>query len=328
MRQFRWHQAISVKILLKSPVKLAWFIADEDGRERGASPPSVQVQSSAVPHAFLSAASHTRSSFQSSYMKESVFFFPGSEYTGGKDRKGGMEPVIVKSFSKTLDVCSLRVSLHALYSAGIDKCWPEMATLPTPKLFSPVGKYTRQLSASEEAGGIAVGTKPLLHSQWERSQVASRMKAHQSPRCKDWSSVAVRGSSKCFSAFQKCFRRLTVSTSMLWFFFWTHSLWSTLGKHKRRPVFNIIHRQTGKAEGLGRRVNLCVSFCISVRLKHLSSFEPSSAQHPSASEALVNISSKKHSNLLLQVGNWGKEARWFNKGHAGSWCKSWNWSLD
>lgn len=50
------------------------------------------------------------------------FFFPGSEYTGRKDRKGGMEPVIVKSFSKTLDVCSLRVSLHALYSAGIDKC--------------------------------------------------------------------------------------------------------------------------------------------------------------------------------------------------------------
>lgn len=58
-------------------------------------------------------------------MKESVvffLFFPGSEYTGRKDRKGGMEPVIVKSFSKTLDVCSLRVSLHALYSAGIDKC--------------------------------------------------------------------------------------------------------------------------------------------------------------------------------------------------------------
>lgn len=116
--------------------------------------------------------------------------------------------------------------------------------------------------------------------------------------------------------------------AVFFFFFWIHSLWSTLGKHKRRPVFNIIHRQTGKAEGLGRRVNLCVSFCISVRLKHLSSFEPSSAQHPSASEALVNISSKKHSNLLLQVGNWGKEARWFNKGHAGSWCKSWNWSLD
>lgn len=150
-------------------------------------------------------------------------FFPGSEYTGRKDRKGGMEPVIVKSFSKTLDVCSLRVSLHALYSAGIDKCWPEMATLPTPKLFSPVGKYTRQLSASEEAGGIAVGTKPLLHSQWERSQVASRMKGHQSPRCKDWSSVAVRGSSKCFRAFQKCFRRLTVSTSMLCFFFFLDS---------------------------------------------------------------------------------------------------------
>lgn len=229
MRQFRWNQAISVKILPKSPVKLAWFIADEDGRERGSSPPSVRVQSSAerivcrTPSSLLPLAPGAASRAATWRSLCFFFFFPGSEYTGGKDRKGGMEPVIVKSFSKTLDVCSLRVSLHALYSAGIDKCWPEMAALPTPKLFSPVGKYTRQLSASEEAGGIAVGTKPLLHSQWERSQVASRMKGHQSPRCKDWSSVAVQGSSKCFRAFQKCFRRLTVSTSMLCFFFFLDS---------------------------------------------------------------------------------------------------------
>lgn len=50
-------------------------------------------------------------------------------------------------------------------SSGIDKCWPEMAIFPTPKLVLVVVKYALQLSISEEAGEIAVGTKPPPHSQ-------------------------------------------------------------------------------------------------------------------------------------------------------------------
>lgn len=50
-------------------------------------------------------------------------------------------------------------------SSGIDKCWPEMAIFPTPKLVLVVVKYALQLSISEEAGEIAVGTKSPPHSQ-------------------------------------------------------------------------------------------------------------------------------------------------------------------
>lgn len=112
-----------------------------------------------------------------------------------------------------------------LYSTGIGKCWPEMAVLPAPKKCSIMVKHALQLSVSEEAEEIALGTKPTLHHQWQWLQVVSRMKGHQSPEEKNGNSGAVQSSSKCFQAFQKCFRRLTVSTNTLCFgfYFWFRS---------------------------------------------------------------------------------------------------------
>lgn len=175
----------------------------------------------------------TRNTLRSCYMKVSHFF--GNEYTGRENRKGEeVWNVLFCKASQTLQTAAAYTRALILYSAGIGKCWPEMAVLPTPKQRSIVVKYALQLPVSEEDGEIALGTKPTSHRQWQWLQEVSRMKGHQSPEEKDGNSGAVQSSSKCFQAFQKCFRRLSFNKHAVGCFFDSEAVINT-GEIQKMP---------------------------------------------------------------------------------------------